>query len=290
MSLDALQGALVRMSASGLGGPGEAEAGELVSALASGADLTEAAGRAGLDPRLTRAVLLAKTSDVPAALAGQAMIASTLAGHSRRLRSAGAYPLLLAAAVLLAGAVIRGVMTPALTEVSYATGGTQPLLIAVGVSAGVLVLLSAAVLGRLRLPLLSGGWPAIHRAAFFDSLDQLTAAGASLPAALRGSAVWCLPDQARAAEALARALEAGQTGDGAPLLHPMEAGLLAGAARSGTVPQAAAALAEQERVRQKRTLPGAILRIHTLALLIASGGVLAVGVAFFTVYGRVLAG
>ncbi|MFT5680314.1 MAG: hypothetical protein ACI8RZ_001220 [Myxococcota bacterium] len=278
------------MNRSGLGGLAAPDAAALVSALASGGELSDAARRVGLDARLPRVVLLAGVSDAPAALAGQLMIASTLAGNARRLRSAGIYPLILAGSVVVAGAVIHSVMAPALAAQSMPTGGVESLGIAVGLSAAVLVLLSVAVLGRLRLPLLSGGWPAIHRAAFFDSLDQLAQAGASLPAALRASAVWCLPGQARAAETLARALEAGETADASPLLHPMEASLLVGAARSGTVPQAAAALAAQERVRQQRTLPGAILRIHTLALLIASTGVLAVGVAFFTLYGRLIAG
>ena len=53
--------------------------------------------------------------------------------------------------------------------------------------------------------------------------------------------------------------------------------MLIGAAKTGTIAEATAALLAQDRVRLTRTLPDAILRIHTAALLIAGGGVLAVG-------------
>ena len=208
--------------------------------------------------------------------------------RGRRLRAAGTYPLVLAAAVLMVSGVIAGVMAPVLLSLSISSDSPSQLLGTTVLCAGLLGLLAAAVHGRVRLPLLDG-WSMMHRTAFLESLAQLTAAGAPLPAALRASAVWCLPGQGRDAQALAQALDAGSSSSGGTLLAPLEAAMLVGGAQTGTAALAAEALAAQDRVRLTRRLPTAILRIHTTAMLIAGLAVLAVGVAFFSVYGHVLA-
>jgi len=266
----------------------EDQAAALITALGSGTPLAAAAAQAGLDTRLTQAVQRSTVADVPAALSGQVQIAAALTTNTQRLRAAGTYPLVLAAAVLMASGMIAGVMTPALADMSSDVISPAPLLGATALSAGLLGLLAAAVHGRLPLPLLNG-WSLVHRGAFLESLAQLTAAGAPLPAALRASAVWCLPSQQRDAEGLAQALEAGTASSGGTLLAELEAAMLVGGAQTGTTALAAEALAAQDRIQRSRTLPSAILRIHTAALLIAGVAVLAVGIAFFSVYGNVLA-
>ena len=292
MSLDSLKGSLVRLHRNGLqGGLQSADAEQLVAALSQGTPLSDIAKKVGLDARLTRAVLDAQVGDVPTALAGQARIAARVAANSRQLRAAGTYPLVLAMAVVVAGSVVAGVLAPALATLTFTPGvvAWPPLVSAVAVSVVLMGLLSMAVLGRLRLPLLSGGWPAVDRGAFFESLDQLVQAGAPLPAALRASRVWCAPGPGAGAEALAQALEAGQSASGAPLLHPVESAMLVRAAQSGTLPQATAALSQQQQVRLLRILPDAITRIHIASLLLAGIAVAAVGIGFFLVYIDVLA-
>lgn len=289
MSLSDLQGALVRMNRNGLrSGLDDARAAGLIQALAAGASVNAAGEQAGLDERLIQALQRASVADVPAALAGQIRIVAALSTNAQRLRAAGTYPLVLAAAVLMASGVIAGVMTPALHNLADNAVSSTPLLGVTALCAVLLALLAAAVHGRVRLPMLDG-WSMVHRAAFLESLAQLTAAGAPLPAALRASAVWCLAGQRTDAEALAQALDAGSRSSGGTLLAPLEATMLVGGAQTGTAALAAAALAAQDRVRLSRSLPDAVLRIHTTALLIAGGAVLAVGIAFFSVYGHVLA-
>lgn len=289
MSLSELQGALVRMNHNGLrSGLGEEHAVALIRALSAGTPLEAAAEQSGLDTRAIRAVQRAAVADVPAVLTGQLQISAALSTNSQRLRAAGTYPLVLAAAVLMASGTIAGVMIPALSGLSSQRFSPALLLGTTVLCAAMLGLLAAAVHGRVRLPVLNG-WPMVHRSAFLESLAQLTAAGATLPAALRASAVWCLPRQHQDAVALAQALEAAAAGSGGELLAPLETAMLVGGAQSGTAAMAAEALAAQDRVRLTRSLPDAILRIHTTALLIAGGAVLAVGIALFSVYGNVLA-
>ena len=291
--LDALRDSLVRQHGLGLrGGLPASAADELVRALSEGADLGEVAGPIGLDGRLAASVTRSGVADAPAVLSRLMDTLSSIESGSRILRSAGLYPLVLAGSVLLAGVVAGGVGVPALRAIPGQTAGVGVgLAVAVGVATGLLVLLSMAVLARVRLPLLSAGWTTSEGYAVADCLAVLTGAGAPLPEALRASAAWARGPERAAAEAFARDLEAGRAPVAAgPLFDPFESGLLAAAAENGTVVDTASALAEHRRIRMDRTLPLAVLRIQVTALAVAGLALLAVASAFYWEYSRVFAG
>lgn len=291
MSDATLRDALSRMHRNGLrGGLPAPRAAALSEALSSGVSLSDAASRAGLDPRLSEAVSSSGVPDVPAALLEQAYIAERLESGSRRLRAVGTYPLVLAVALLSASIVLNAQLVPALSGTMLTPLPSMLLLqVSVGVSVLLLVLLSLLVLGRVHVPVVSSGWRALHRTAFLSSLDALLAGGASLPAALRASSVWCLPAQRQAARSLSQSLEAGRAPpDVGVLLAPAEAALLHQGAQTGTALASAHALSSQQRVRLERVLPGAALRVQVVAMSLAGAGVLFVGLSFFRVYFNVL--
>ena len=292
MSLENLKRALVTMHQSGLrGGLPMAEAQTLVGALEQGVSLGELTDQIHIEPRLIVSATAEGVGDLPAVLTAQARVLSKQASRRRFLTAAGTYPLVLALSVMLASAVLTTVMEPALTSLVVTPSETliDPMLIAILVAAALLLGLAGVVLGRYRVPGISEGWQAIDRAAFFESLTTLLLDGVDLPAAVRASAAWCSGRQRTAALTLARALEAGETTSGAPLLFPLEATLLQGAAQAGTAHLATQALSEQQQIRLTRRLPSAVFRIHLISILIAGAAVLGLGLSFFVIYFDVLA-
>ncbi len=291
-ALDELRSTLVRLHAGGLGvGLNSERADRLVQALDGGRPLEEAASSAGLDERLAKAVVLAEVNDVPAVLTALAGLAVELESGARRLRSAGAYPLLLALSLVLCAAVLAGAAFPVLAQLPG--GATVPFgsLAARGAvgAALALALLAGLVLGRVRVPWLSAGWLALERYSFLRSLATLGDAGVELPAALRASSVWTAGRGRVAAHELAAALDAGGTeASTGALLDPFEARMLARAAISGTWGAAAKALAAQRQVALARVLPDAIARIHGSALCLTGLALTALGATFFWAYSHAL--
>lgn len=291
-ALDELRDSLVRLHEGGVGvGLASSEAATLVRALGEGVSVAQAAGLSGLDPRVAAVAERGAVSDLPALLGPLVGVVADHDAGARELRSAGTYPLILAASIALA-AVVVGSAVPRLAalpgEHSVELVGLLGWLAAV--PAALLLALGACVLGRVRLPWLSTGWPQLEGAAFVRALDALCRTGAPLPQALRAASLLGGPRAREAAEELARSLEAGAPTDRAqPLFDPFEATLLTAAAAHGTLLDATGALAEQRVIALRRAIPDTIVRIHAAALLLAGGAVLAVGLTFFSVYGRVLA-
>lgn len=286
-----LRGSLVRLRAGGLqAGLSAAQADRLVAGLEEGRPL---ASDSGLDPRLAQAVRASEVRDVPAALTALLGLAVEVESGARRLRSAGAYPLLLAASLVVCGGIVAGAAFPALGQLPGA--GPQSLgALTAGAAFGtaaLLVVLAALVFGRVQVPWLSSGWIALERYAVLRSLVALGDAGVELPAALRGSAVWASGRGRRAARALAASLDAGTTTPASTaLLDPFEARMLAGAAATGTWGDAARALSTHHAVRLQRVLPDSVARIHAAALVLAGLALTAVGATFFWAYSHALVG
>ena len=293
-ALQELRSALTRLHEDGLrAGLSAASAERLVAALDRGEPISQAASSAGLDRRIARAAELAAPSDLPRALAGLSRAAAELDTATRRLRSAGSYPLVLAASVVAGGAVLVGAALPALTMLP--TEGDLPLRVPALATAGLatllLVVLAAVVLGRLKVPWVCSGWVELERYAFLSSLQALVQAGAPLPSAVRGAASWTGRRGRAAGRALARSLEAGAPRrDLAPLLPTHEATMLTGAAAAGTVPETVGALAVVRRVALDRVIPDAIVRIQAVALILAGAAVLGIGATFVQAYSRALVG
>ena len=253
----------------------------------------EAASLAGLDARVASVAAKAEVSDLPAVLSRLVFVVAELDGGVRKLRSAGAYPLVLSLSVILAAVVVGGAALPTLAMLP---GGPDldlrgAIWWVAGLPAGLLLLLAAAVLGRLRIPWLSAGWAQLEGSAFVSAVDALSRSGASLPVALRAAAPLGGRAARAAAEQLAHSLEAGAPTDQArPLFDPFEATMLTAAASHGTLIEATGALAEQRRIALQRTIPDTLSRINVTALVLAGGAMLSIAATLFSVYGRVLAG
>jgi hypothetical protein len=239
----------------------------------------------------TRVAEAAGVPDRPAVVDGLTTLGDTVDAHIRRLRSAGSYPIVLGLSVLVAAGVVGGVGLPALAVLPGAEGVAGGGLPAVGGVVLLLALLSALVLGRVRVPWLSEGWVRIERFAFIASLRILTQEGAELPAAVRASGEWGGGAARAAAEEFARGLEAGRVpNDLRPLLDPFESRMLGSAAVSGTLREALNALTDHHRIALGRVIPDAVVRIQVAAVLLAAVAVLVVGATFFGAYSRAILG
>lgn len=289
-SVGELQRRLERLHANGHpAGLGPAEARGLAVALEAGAPLGEVAARFGLDRALAERVQAAGSKDGVVALQGALLVAGEAAAGAQALRSAGTYPLVLAASVALSGAVVAGLLVPQVEALPMgAAGGLGPLL-ALGLAVSVLVLLALAVFTRLPLPLLGPVWARIEAQALLGGTLAFLEAGATLPGAVRAAAGGLSRGAAEEGRALAAWLEAG-AGDGAApregsgLLHPYEVAQLVAAARAGAALHTLRALLEHRRLALERALPEAAARIELLSLLVAGSGLLGVGAAFFSLY------
>ena len=292
-ALTALKDTLVRLHRSGLRcGLPDAAARRLVDALARGAGISEAAAASGLDPHLAQIIAHSEVADVPTVLGRLAVAGSQLDMHTRRLRSAGVYPLVLACSITIASVLTFGVMRASLGQLMEpAASASSPLLMgAVGLAVAMLLILSVLVLGRVRIPGLSSGWAALDAHVFLEGLLILSDAGVALPAGLRAAAVWCSPAARAAAEGMARALEAGTTeADARPLLQPFERAVLLGAAASGAQVETTGALAAQHRTAISRRLSAAVIRIELTGLCLAGLALLGLGASYYLVYVDVLA-
>jgi type II secretory pathway component PulF len=290
-ALEQLRASLTRLHGDGsrAGLPAPA-ATRLVEALDRGVPIGEAAAGSGLDRRVARAAALSDSPDLPGVLTGLTRTAAELSASTRQLRAAGSYPLVLAVSVVLGGLVLVGAALPAL-EMMPVEGGLElwpPAVLSAGAAALLLVALGAVVLSRVRLPWLSTGWIELERYAFLASLHVLIRSGAPLPSAVRGAAAWTGRRARAAAVTMARSLEAGAPVERLPpLLLPHEATMLAGAATAGTVPEAVEALALVRRVALTRAIPDAIVRVQAAAIVLAGSAVLCLGYTFFQAYSRV---
>ncbi len=285
-----LQARLERLSANGHpAGLGPVEARGLAAALEAGAPLREVAARFGLDPALAARVEASGVTDGVAALSGALLVAAEAASGDRSLRSAATYPLVLAASVALAGAVVAGLLVPALGATSAAGwGGAAPLL-ALGLALLLLILLSLSVFTRLPVPGVAPVWRRLEAVALLGAAVVFVEAGAPLPRAIRAAAGGLSAGAEGDGLALAAWLEAGAGPGSAPgvgrgLLHPYEVAQLVAAARAGAALPTLRALLEHRRLSLERALPEAALRVELLALVLAGIGLLGVGAAFFSFY------
>jgi len=292
--LQQLQASLVRLHASGhpLGLSRDRAAG-LVRDLEGGVPLPRAAARAGLASDLVAPCVQARVSDQPQALAALMRVLGTVTAHRRVLRSAGGYPLVLAVVIALTGALVSGVMGPALAILPLAAGPSSPALLwsALAGALVALLVLAAAVLGRLSLPWIGSAWRGVEGYAFLAGLEALTGAGATLPDAVCGASVWCRGAARARALALARALNAGHSlPELAPLLSPLETSMLHASARSGALPATLTALVQQRRLALARQVPAQAIRVHTASLVLAGIAMAVVGGGFFSVYSQAVGG
>ena len=282
--LEDLRDTLVRQHALRLpSGLGPDAADRLVAGLSRGEALDALAGAVGLDPRVAGAVTRAGVHDVPGTLVALGDTLNRFTVASRTLRAAGTYALVLAVSVGVAGVAAGSFAMPALAVVPGGPVSGFALMRGAVLAVGaLLVLLCLVVLTRAPIP--GVGWALVECAAVSSALASLTAAGAPLPAALRGAAVWTRGARRAALVRLAVDLDAGQA---VSVDRGLDVALLAGAAAHGTVPATAAAIAAQRRVQLDRLLPVRVLRIQIVGLLLAGLGLAAVASAFYWEYARV---
>lgn len=295
-TLPELRAQLHRLHANGHAhGLGDDAATAFASALEAGTPFLEAGERAGLDRRLTRMVQESQATDAPTALSGLLSASGELLAGAATLRSAGTYPLVLATSVALTGAIVLGAATPSLRLLPLGEGGTGNLPIAAAFAATValLVLLSALVLGRARLPLVGSGWQRLDGLWFLTSLLALLQAGAPLPSAVRAASSGLRGPQRSAGEGFASHLEAGAAAvDGAEgarvgntaLLDPFEAAQLTAAAREGLLPLALEGVIGHRRLALEREIPETAMRIQTVALGLAGTALVLVAGTFLSAY------
>ncbi len=261
--------------------------------LGGGMPLERVAERAGLDPRLVEPCVTAGVADPAAALLGLIRVLGPTSSHRRTLRAAGSYPLVLAVVITATAGLVLGVMGPAMATLPLAGEPGSPALLALALALAVLALLvlAATVLGRVPLPWIGEVWRDLDGYAFLAGLEVLSAAGAPLPAAVRGAACWCRGAPRQRAMELARSLEAGRAPPVlAPLLAPLEASMLHAAARADALPATLEALVRQRVFALARQVPTATIRVHTVALVLAGLGMLVVGGSFFFVYSQAVGG
>ncbi|MCP4872966.1 MAG: hypothetical protein GY898_30100 [Proteobacteria bacterium] len=292
-SLTQLRDSLVTLHQGGVrGGLAPAKADTLVRLLGEGSSVAEAGAAAGLDARITNTAAGAAVEDLPSVLAELARGAAQADDAVRRLRAAATYPLWLAGTIVFAAWAVGARALPALQHSNAALSPASGLGVGVGLGAAVLLLvaLAALVWGRIRVPGLGSGWALVEGYGFVHSVAVLAAAGAPLHVAVRASAGWSRGAGRAAADGLARALEAGTpAAGGAPLLDPFEVSLLGAAAASGAGAETAAAIAEHRRIALARVVPDTVVRIQAVAVLLAGGAVLLVGLTFLGAYAGAIA-
>jgi len=292
-ALDQLHASLVTLHGgkARLGLP-PARAEQLIGLLGQGTGAVEAGRAVGLDRRLGVIAEGSEVADVPLALVALVRVGADVEDASRQLRAAGVYPLSLALSIVISAAVVVGFALPSLAaESTWGGGSLGGVALTVGLAVGLLMLLTATVWGRVRVPGLSAGWGQLEGYGFVQSVAALTGAGAPLVPAIRASGEWAGKGGRAAAAGLARSLEAGVPAtDASPLLEPFEVALLSAAASNGTVPETASALAHQRRLALARVIPDTVTRIQACAVLLAGGAVASVGLALFGAYGRALVG
>jgi type II secretory pathway component PulF len=252
--------------------------------LRQGAPVAQAARTSGVPLRALQACQRAAPGDAQGVLEALGGLAADVERREREVRSAATWPFVLLVTALVSGVVVWGAALPALSRLPL--GGAQisltPAVVTLMSSMLGLVVLGWVVLRRVSVPGLRA-WTSIDRHAFASCTQVLHAAGVPLTDALRAAATW-MPLPARAAgEAVARALEAGsrEALEESQVLDAVAAGLLLGAAKSGTAPAALSALHATTRVTMEREVPRQVTRLHTVALLLAGA---AVGVNFVVFY------
>lgn len=293
-AIDELAASLQRLHANGHpSGLGREDAEAFARALATGTPALEAAGRAGLDRRLVEVLAVSGVAEVPHTLSRLLAAMAGRAVHARSLQGAASYPLVLAFCIAVSAGIIFGIATPTLASLPLGgepTSSRLPLL-ALILATTLLVALSAAVLGPIRVPGLSRGWRRIDGLAFLECLRILVEAGVALPAAVRAASLWCEGDMKQRGHALARALEAGQPPpETEPLLDPFEAASLVAGAGAGMGVDSLGALVEHRRLALERDVYEEAAKIQATALFLAGGALLAVGAAFLSSYHVAVAG
>lgn len=268
------------MSASTL----QSRAARALELLRQGSPVAQAARNSGVPLRALQSCQQAAPGDAQGVLEALSRLGADVQRRERQLRGAASWPFGLLMVAILSTLVVWGLALPALAQLPL--GGARvslvPAVVALLTSSATLLGLGLVVLRRVPVPGLRA-WTAIDRHAFATCTQLLHAAGVPLTDALRAAATWMPPAGRAAGDAVARALEAGsrEALQAHPVLDAVAAGLLLGAAKSGTAPAALSALHATTRVTMEREVPREVARLHVVALLLAG---VAVGVNFATFY------
>ncbi len=253
--------------------------------LGNGVPLSDAAARAGFDPRVLAVLTASAPADPARALEGVLRVEAAVLPATESLRGAALYPLVLAVALAASTAIVAGVAGPALEHLPLGEPAHPVVGVLIGVGGCLLALVAIAWLVGGRV--VGAAWREVDGLRFLASLDALIGAGAKPVAALRAASGGLPTVARRRADVWANWMEAGAPAGGVVpavrgLIDPLERDQIIAAARSGGLPETLSALVDRRRLALDRAVPETLAQVELAALGVAALGIVVLGGGFLS--------